>query len=116
MLHYYLAAVGPLRDHTRRLWRKYLPDDAEYAERARAAFADSGLCVFVQNVRNFALDTNLPITRGHMSWEGQGSPLKTGVELNSTDPLRWKNWPAPAKRYLAELSDDGIDLQEVVAS
>jgi hypothetical protein len=115
LLHNYLAAVGSLRDHTRVLWQKYLPDDETYAERAGATFAQSGLCLFVQNLRNYTLHSNLPITRGHMSWE-RGSEITTGVQMNRTNLLKWPKWPSLAKRYLAELQEDGIDLAELVAS
>jgi hypothetical protein len=64
LLHNYLAAVGSLRDQTRRLWNKYLPDDEAYAERVGATFAESRFCLFVQNLRNYTLHSNLPITQG----------------------------------------------------
>jgi hypothetical protein len=115
LLHNYLAAVGSLRDHTRQLWRKHLPDDPAYDERVRATFADSGLCVFVQSLRNYTLHANLPITQGHMSWE-RGSEITTGVQINRPDLLRWRNWPTVARRYLTVLPEDGIDLGELVAS
>jgi hypothetical protein len=115
LLHNYLAAVGSLRDHTRVLWRKYLPHDEAYAERVGMTFAESGFCLFVQNLRNYTLHSNLPITQGHMSWE-RGGELTTGVRLNRSDLLKWSKWPALARRYLSELPEDGIDLAELVAS
>jgi hypothetical protein len=113
LLHNYLASVGSLRDHTRTLWQTYLPQE-EYAEKVRTTFAESGLCVFVQNLRNFTLHANLPLTQGHMSWE-QGGEVKTGVQLHRSDLQRWTKWPPLAKQYLAELPQDGIDLLGLVA-
>lgn len=115
LLHNYLAAVGSLRDHTRALWAKHLPDDREYDERARETFTESGLCVFVQNLRNYTLHANLPIIQGHMSWE-RGKQITTGVQLRRPNLLKWKKWPAAGKRYLADLPQDGIDLAELVAN
>ena len=115
LLHNYLAAVGSLRDQTRVLWRRYLSDDVAYAERVNATFAQSGLCLFVQNLRNYALHSSLPITEGHMSWE-RGSEVKTGVRLNRPDLLKWSKWPLLAREYLTELPEDGIDLAELVGS
>jgi hypothetical protein len=115
LLHNYLAAVGSLRDHTRDLWRKYLPDDKTYGEKVKVTFIESGFCVFVQKLRNYTLHYKLPITQGKLSWE-RGSEITTGVQLNRPDLLKWSDWPAPAKQYLAALPDDGIDLAELVAS
>jgi hypothetical protein len=115
LLHNYLAAVGSLRDQTRRLWNKYLPDDEAYAERVGATFAESGFCLFVQNLRNYTLHSNLPITQGHLSWE-RGRNVTSAVRLSRPDLLKWPRWPPLARRYLAELPEDGIDLAELVGA
>jgi len=61
LLHNYLAAVGSLRDHTRILWDTYLAEDPAYTEKVQATFAESGCCVFVQDLRNYTLHNQLPV-------------------------------------------------------
>jgi hypothetical protein len=114
LLHNYLASAGSLRDHTRRVWAKYLPDDPAYREHARATFAESGLSEFVQSLRNYSLHNQLPIAHGHMSIAGD--EISWGVRLSRTDLVRWAGWRVGAKQYLRDLDDDGIDLGDLVAA
>jgi hypothetical protein len=115
LLHNYLASVGSLRDQTRSLWRKHLPDDAAYDERVRATFADSGFCQFVQKLRNYALHNKLPIARGRLDVV-PNEEFTSRVILSRPDLLSWSGWPTPAKQYLANLPDDDIDLAGLVAA
>jgi hypothetical protein len=111
LLHNYLASVGSLRDHTRRLWNKYLPPE-EYREKARVTFAESGLCVFVQNLRDYSLHRKLPVAYGHMFFDQD--ELVAAVKLDRADLLKWSKWPPLAKGYLTSLPEDDIDLRAIV--
>lgn len=114
LLHNYVAATGSLRDHTRRVWKKYLPA-ADYEERARVTFAESGACQFVQGLRNYSLHDRLPIAQGHMSWE-RDKELRTTVKLRRADLLSWSGWNATARAYLIGIADEDLELPAVVTA
>lgn len=113
LLHNYLAAVGSLRDHTRRLWKAHLPAD-EYNEQVRVSFAESPICTFVQDLRDYALHRQLPFAQGRMTFS-QGEQT-WAVAIRREELLKSSRWRAQAKDYLANLDDDWIDLLEVVAA
>lgn len=115
LLHNYLAALGSLRDHSRRLWRTHLRDDAAYDEQVQAMFAGSGLCHFVQNLRNYTLHNQLPVAHGQLNVV-PNKEFSSRVRLSRPDLLRWSGWPPLARDYLAGLPDDGIDLADLVAA
>jgi len=114
LFHNYLAGVGSLRDHTRALWGRHLPDDPAYDEQASETFAESGSCVFVQKLRNYTLHNQLPVAHGHLSGT-PGEEFKSAVRLSRPDLLRWSGWPVIAREYLASLPEDTFELTGVVA-
>jgi len=113
LLHNYLAAAGTLRDHSRRLWQKHLPSDPEYDERVKATFADSPLCVFVQDLRNYSLHNQLPVAHGHMTW-GTDHGLTPSVKVRKESLLESWEWKSLAKEYLSSLEKEWIDLLELI--
>jgi hypothetical protein len=114
LLHNYVAAAGSLRDHTRRVWKKYLPAD-DYEDHARATFAESGVSMFVQKLRNYSLHARLPIAQGHMSWE-RDKELKATVKLRRGELLGWSGWNASARAYIEGFADEDIELPSVVTA
>jgi hypothetical protein len=101
LLHNYLAGAGSLRDHTRRVWKKYLPM-TDYEAKTQATFAESGECLFVQGLRNYSLHTRLPVAEGHMSWK-KDEEMSTTVRLRRADLLGWSKWKPPARAYLEDI-------------
>jgi hypothetical protein len=112
LLHNYLAAVGSLREHTRILWQTYLAEDPAYTEQVQSTFAESGCCLFVQDLRNYTLHSQLPVAHAHMS--GTQTSVDFTVRLSRPDLLRWSGWRSKAKEYLRGLPADEIDLAEVI--
>jgi hypothetical protein len=108
LLHNYLASVATLRDHTRRLWKKYPPDSADpqgvYDEQRRAAF-DAPVCAFVQNLRNAAAHHRLPVAYGHLSAK-VGISFEAYVVVAKASLLEWDGWSASAGEYLTQAPDE----------
>lgn len=118
LLHNYLAAAASLRDHTRRLWRKYPPAKTaltvEYDRRVKEAFADSPLANFVQRLRNFSLHAQLPVAQGQFTWSPDDGERST-VVLNRAALLEWGGWNVGARSFI-DAAEADIDLQEVVGA
>jgi hypothetical protein len=118
LLHNYLASALSLREHTRRVRRKYAQAaglEEAYDEHVRQSFLDDPACSFVQGLRNYCLHFRLPIARGQLSGEvtaGEWS-MWDSVNLLKSDLLAWENWGPPAKAYLHS-APDKIDLKDVV--
>ncbi len=119
LLHNYLAAAASLADHTRRLWKKYPPQDpelnAEYENRVNDTFRDSPLARFIKGLRNMSLHRKLPVIQGQMSVTGGTMPRMNAVTvLHKDDLLSWEGWTNRAKAYLAQ-AGDSIDVEEAIA-
>jgi len=115
-LHNFVAAVLSLRDHTRRLYRKYYRDGSlipDYEKVAREAFAKDPQAQFVQKLREYCQHFVSPLLSFRTEWgPGREKPVRTAV-LRKDELLRFDGWNAAAKRYLDE-APDLIDFQEAV--
>jgi hypothetical protein len=118
LLHNFVAGAMTLRDHARRLRRKFLPADAtdslasDCQARIDDDFANSPLAQFVEGLRNFVLHRRLPVARGSLSWTA-GGPFESRIVLYPDDLRKSRNWSPPAKRYIENAGDD-IAIGDVV--
>jgi hypothetical protein len=115
-LHNFVASVATLRDHTRRVWNKHAPAQAdmqaEYKRRITETFAESPLASFVQQLRNYTLHRRLPIAQGTLSWQ-RDEAIVSRVVLVKGELARWEKWPSTARQFLDE-GDGDIDLLDVI--
>jgi hypothetical protein len=118
LLHNFVAASMSLRDHSRRLKNKLLPEDpaddlaAEYNQRVRDAFDEAPLARFVQDLRNFSLHRRIPITTGTLSVDARRNEWNSTIVLHPEDLLRWSGWTARAKAFI-EASEGEIAIEDV---
>jgi hypothetical protein len=116
LLHNYLAAAATLRDHTRRLWKKFTPADpslvAAYDSRIKTTFDDSPLARLVQDLRNYTLHRRLPIARGHGSFT-RSEGMRFRVVLEREELLDWDNLNPKARLYLTSTPHE-LFLGEII--
>jgi hypothetical protein len=119
VLHNYVASVASLRDHTRRLWQKYPPDDAalndEYERRVDETFAEAPLVQFIQGLRNYMLHLRLPglVMTLSLSDDDDSEAVTTGLQADELLASGF-DWSAGARAYLREHAGERIDISAAV--
>jgi hypothetical protein len=118
LLHNYLAAATSLRDHSRRLWRKYPPPDPaltmEYDRLVKECFAESPLANFVQRLRNYSTHSKLPVARGQLTLSREEGDKST-VILSKSDLLAWPDWNSAARSFIESHDGENMDLRSIVS-
>ena len=107
LFHNYLASAASLRDHTRRIRRRYAADEGfgkDY-DFMRVKILGAPVCDFVQDLRNYTLHWRLPVARGKLSW-GRDRDLESAVNFMKPDLVLWDGWKTGGKRFLAEAPDE----------
>jgi hypothetical protein len=115
LIHNYVAAVGSLVDHTRRIAKKLMDGDnlVAYQQRVDAEFKDDPLTTFLRDLRNYLLHVSHPPIRSTMRF-GQDSIDSVGIELSPQELLHWDGWRKPSVGFI-ERYEDGIPLAKLVA-
>jgi hypothetical protein len=111
LLHNLLSSAMTLRDHARRLRRKFLPADSgddlaeQYQARIDTDFVQSPLAQFIEDLRDFTLHRRLPVATGGLSVV-PGASFETRIILHPSDLLKSSNWGSLAKRYIESAGDE----------
>jgi hypothetical protein len=118
LLHNYVASAKSLIDHTRRVHRK-LSGSAElisaYQSEVNLRFVDDPLSQFIENLREMAQHYRLPrisLTRSFSSGPS-GATMTTRLQLKTDDLREYKEWSAPARKYL-DAGGNTIDVLDLV--
>lgn len=115
LLHNFCASVMSLVEHTRRVARKTLPEDAlsTYQAEIDVRFKQSPLHCFLQDLRNyFAHHSNPPVAHVVRCDPTQGPGA--GIELPNKSLLEWPDWNKASRDFILQ-HDGGIVLDAVVS-
>ncbi len=115
LLHNYLAAAKTLIDHTRKLCQdeyKGTEFEAEYNEKINELFVNSPISKFIQDLRNYSLHRNLPITGATLSFN-RDSGMSHSINLTKKSLMDWDNWTRKSLDYLSK-QDDQIGLPQMI--
>lgn len=119
LLHNFLAGAKTLVDHTRVFKNEmYKGKNFEkvYQEKLERDLSDSPIVSFVQDLRNYVLHKQLPITSAEFSFKGgKGDTIKdydSTIKLNVDRLREWDGWKRKSRVYLDAL-DDKVKIKEV---
>ena len=115
LFHNYLAAAKSLVDHTRIFVKEIYNGTGfgkEYDVEVRKCFRESDLGSFVQDLRNFFLHRQIPLTSATLKWE-TGKKIKNSIMLDVKELLTWDKWSRHAKAYLSKFNSE-IDLLTLI--
>lgn len=112
-LHNFVASAVTLVDHTRKLMNNYqgTPTWDEYQTRTADA-KKNAVVPLITKLRNYVLHAGLPAI-GFQVTINNGIATSYVVYINRDAALRYKDWPAPARRFL-ENSDENIPLRRLI--
>lgn len=118
-VHNYLAAAKTLVDHTRTLINDWYKETAfldAYQSQIKIRFANNHLSGFIEDLRNYALHFNMPITglrievRNNPETKVQTERVTFFIEKKTL--IQWSNW-AKGKKFLLE-ADKEIVIEKLV--
>jgi hypothetical protein len=120
LLHNFLAGAATLVDHTRVFKNEMYKGQSfekTYQEKLERDVSSSPLVNFVQDLRNYVLHKELPITSAELSFKreagGTSTVFSSTIQLD-VDKLRgWNRWNSKSRLYLNTL-DDKVKIKEVV--
>jgi hypothetical protein len=113
--HNFLAAAKTLIDHTRVFMSDHYDKTdlhARYLERVERDFAEDELCRFMQDLRNYTLHYELPISTMNFQYSRDGG-IKTGVYIINKELQKWKNWSRLGAAYLQKQQKEISPLSTV---
>jgi hypothetical protein len=116
-IHNYVAAVLSLLDHTRNLYKKLYEGTnlfPEYQERIDKDFKNDALSKFVQDLRRYFQHYKSPIVMFTTTFDSNWKPIVT-ISIPLNDLLAFKDWSAPAKKYLSTIQEK-VDVLEVATA
>lgn len=100
----YVAGVGALIDQARTVVESQNEQlRAEYAKRVAVLGESVPGAVFLGKLRNYVL--HYVVAPWEFSAEQHGNELNAKVMLSSTELLKMKNWPAPARDFIASTGE-----------
>lgn len=105
-LHNFVASAMTVVEHTRVMMKERYDGESVHAEignRISNTVAQSPVCKFVQDMRNYIVHKGLPNSQMYNSLVNAGNgvhELKVGVKIPTLDLLDYKGWTAPAKAYI----------------
>lgn len=119
LLHNFLASAKMLVDLTRNVMRDWYSETSlhsEYREEVRARVSSSMVAGFMEDLRNFALHFELPITAAHVQITrdpATGTYTEyAAFTLQKSTLLKWRGW-SKGKLYLQK-SDEDIHIESLV--
>lgn len=119
LLHNFLAGAKTLVDHTRVFKNEmYKGKNFErvYQEKLQRDLSNSPIVSFVQDLRNYVLHKQLPITSAEFSFKGgEGGTIKdydSTIKLNVDKLREWDGWKRNSQVYLDAL-DDKAKIKDV---
>ncbi|CAF1916711.1 hypothetical protein [Bacillus subtilis] len=115
LLHNYLSSAKTLIDHTRKLYQdeyKKLTFAVEYEKKINEAFTESPLARFIQDLRNYSLHREIPISGVAYSVLSDDKGLKE-VYLEKKSLLEWDGWTKKSKEYLKKCKNN-IDIKQLI--
>jgi hypothetical protein len=119
LLHNFLASAKMLVDHTRHVMRDWYGDTAlldKYQSEIEKRFAANKLSAFIEDLRNYALHYQLPVTTSKIEVtrgaDTNGYVERAAFELGRAELRKWSEWNK-GKDYLHQ-SDQDIVIEELV--
>ncbi|AVT82493.1 hypothetical protein [Rhodopseudomonas palustris] len=100
--HNYLAAAKTLIDHTRAFVDDhYKTTDvaADYRRRVAEVFSENPICKFMQDIRNYTLHRELPISTMSLNFTPEHG-IRTGVFIVVEQLKEWGGWTALSRQFL----------------
>jgi len=116
-IHNYVAASKSLVDHTHNLYGKLYEDNnlfPEYQERIDTDFKFDPLSKFVQDLRRYCQHFKSPIVMFRTTLDSNGNPIRD-ISIPLGDLQTFKDWSAPAKKYLRTIQEK-VDVLEVATA
>ncbi len=113
--HNFLAASKTLIDHTRVFMADHYANTdllSQYQERIKHDLAEDELCRFVQDLRNYALHYELPISIMNFKYT-RDEGATTGVYIVTHELQQWSGWSAPSMNFLAQQREEIFPLKIV---
>jgi hypothetical protein len=115
-LHNYVASSATVGDHSRRLMADRTGPIAEEFERRKQEAMKNPELPFIKDLRNFMLHRKLPFM-GHSfqvtRTEDGKAAMRSEVRLSVGELLEWRDWKAPARRFLEAL-EEPITLRQLI--
>jgi hypothetical protein len=100
----YVAAIGALIDQARTVAESQSEQlQAEYATRVAVLAESVPGAVFLGKLRNYVL--HYVVAPWEFSAEQRGNELNAKVMLSSTELLKMKKWPAPARDFIVSTGE-----------
>ena len=119
LLHNFLAGAKTLVDHTRAFKNEMYKGrgfDKTYQEKMESDLSGSPVVNFVQDLRNYVLHKQLPISSATFSFTGgEGgtmTSLDSAIKLDVNKLRDWHGWTHKSPVYLEAL-DDKVKIKEV---
>ncbi|MGM4919129.1 hypothetical protein [Tardiphaga sp. 813_E8_N1_3] len=115
--HNYLAAAKTLVDHTRAFVAEHYKGtkiDEDYQAEVARTFVNNELCRFMQDIRNYALHRELPISNMTLKFT-RAEGIRTGVFIETEQLRKWDGWTSASNAFLAR-QDVEIDPVHIVNS
>lgn len=113
--HNFLASAKTLIDHT----RAFMNDDyrgtsieQKYKQRVTVDLATDEICRFMQDLRNYTLHRNLPISFMSLTYTKENG-ISSGVHISREELTEWSGWSAPARAFLSR-SEEEINVSTIV--
>jgi len=106
--HNFLAAAKTLIDHTRVFMADHygMTDfHTQYQERIKRDFAADELCRFMQDLRNYTLHYELPISIMNLKYT-RGEGIRTGVFIVTEDLRKWTSWSPLSVNFLKQRQEE----------
>jgi hypothetical protein len=114
LFHNFLASAKMLVDHTRHVMRNWYSDSAlldEYQGEIEKRFAANKLAAFIEDLRNYALHYQLPVTTSKIEVtqdsDTNGYRERAAFELGRDELRRWPKWKK-GKDYLYQSEQDMV--------
>jgi len=115
-LQNYLASAKSLVQHARKLADEMLGNTEshkQYDALLKVGFTDSPLVQFVEDLRDYALHNQLPVTSAVLHWE-KDKELDNSIVLELGDMKKWNRWSLRAKEFMKSVGDKA-NLEAVVS-
>lgn len=108
LVHNFVASAMMLKDHSNRVAEKVFSDKPlkMYEKKATETFRDNTTCGFIQELRNYTLHRNLPITGLSVHLSNITQSATTYLFLDKSALLEWSKWQAKGKIFLKNQPDE----------
>jgi hypothetical protein len=116
-LQNYLASAKSLVQHTRNLAEEMLggtESSKKYDKLIKEGFTDSPVVQFVEDLRDYTLHNQLPLTSAVLHWE-RDKELDNSIMLEVGAMKAWKGWSTKGKEFIKSVGDQ-TKLADIVNS